>query len=355
MKNNNKKIKVAIVGAGDISDSHVDGWVRSGLAEVVAVMNHHIEKAKKKAKKWDIASHAYDLIPELINAEQPDLIDICTPEHAHTKPALTILDENIPIFCEKIMAASLRDGFRMVKKAREKKIWTGICYNYHFIPALRVLKEIIGSKKEGKISVININTHSYCFHHILQAMLWINGMPERALANGTSREWPHEFIEKFKIEKDLIYLPDKFTGRMEYENGLFISITASLVPKFTPEFSALPFQITAIFENGKVLEITGLDWRNNVIGSAKWLPDGSDEMDKYSQEEEKSNIISFRGYLKDTAEQFIKGANAESTWEDGWNVMVVDHAFLISGRKGTFIDVKDLKIKLEQNEGIINN
>ena len=91
-----------------------------------------------------------------------------------------------------------------------------------------------------------------------------------------------------------------------------------------------------------------------MIGSAEWLPDEGDEMDKYLQEKEKGNSISFRGYLKNTAEKFINGIEAESTWEDGWNVMVVDHAFLISGQKGSFIDVKDLKMELEQKRGIIN-
>ena len=130
-----KKIRVAVIGAGGISDSHVDGWEKSGLAKVAAVMNHHINKAKEKAEKWNITGHAYDLIPELVKVEKPDLIDICTPEYAHCEPALMLLQKNIPVLCEKIMASNLPDGFKMLKMAREKNIWAGMCYNYHFFPA----------------------------------------------------------------------------------------------------------------------------------------------------------------------------------------------------------------------------
>ena len=115
MKNINEKIKVAMVGAGAISDSHAVSWNKSNKAKVVAVMNRNIEKAKDKAEKWDIPGKAYDSIEGLLDSEKPDLIDICTSECAHADSAISILDQGIPVFCEKIMATSLLDGFRMVR------------------------------------------------------------------------------------------------------------------------------------------------------------------------------------------------------------------------------------------------
>jgi hypothetical protein len=351
MNKKNKKIRVGVVGSGVISDSHVDSWVLSGLAEIVGIVGHvNFKNANEKALKWNIPGKVYKSVQELIDVEHPDLIDICTPEDAHFEPVIEALDENVPVFSEKIMAPNLKDGFRMMRKASEKKVWAGVNYNYHFFPGIRLLNEIIKSKKEGKAAVIHLNAHSFCFHHVLEAMLWINGMPKKVSAQSTSREWPNDFIEKFKVDKEIIYIPYRFTGRMEYEDGLMISITAHYVPPFVEQLSGLPFQITSIFDSGKVFEITGLDWWNNMVGIAGWLPDMKNEVNKkYLQKGEKNNIISFQGLMKNTAERFIRGDDAESTFIDGWNVMVTDHAFLLSGQNGTSIDIEDLKTKLEKN------
>lgn len=341
------RLKVAIVGAGGISDSHAEGWIASGFTDIIAVVDIRKDAAEEKAKKWGVGVKAYNSVKELLNESKPDLIDICTPEHVHKESALEALDAGVPVLCEKIMASKLQDGFEMIQKSRERKLWTGINYNYHFFPGVRYLKEMIQSGKEGKIRILHVTTHSFCFHHILEAVLWSCGMPQYVSAQGTSRDWPELFHEKFRIDPELIYIPGKaFTARLEYADGLVCSITSSYVNGL----DSLPFQMTAVFESGKALEISGLDWVSNMVGKVSWLPDGENLVAEFLKLEDRSNIISFRESMREAAVRFRDGIIPESTWEDGWNVMVVDNAMHIAGSQNITVSVPLLKAELEKGK-----
>jgi hypothetical protein len=140
-------------------------------------------------------------------------------------------------------------------------------------------------------------------------------------------------------------MPGKaFSARMEYEQGPVVSIQAT----YAPGLQYLPFQYTAVFESGRVLEASGLDWTGDMVGRTTWLPDGENLALKAHEGEECGNVISFRSCLKDAARRLLEGMPPESTWEDGWRVMLVDHGFLLSERRGGFVEMEEIRESLER-------
>ena len=341
----NEKLNIAIVGAGNISDSHANSWQKSGIAQIAAVVDIRLEAAKAKAEKWGGDIKVFQSIDQLADKYRPDIIDICTPEHVHKILALQALAADIPVFCEKMMASDLSDGLTMFRQAREKQNWTGMNYNYHFFPGIRQLKEVIERAESGDLRVLNVITHSFCFHHILESIIWLCGMPRAVSAQGTGRDWPKSFHDQFKIADNLIYIPGKaMTARLEFDSGLVCSLTSS----YHQSLSALPFHITAIFDTGKALAVSQLDWSENMVGRFNWLPDGENLVSAFYQNEDTGNELSFNRSIEQAAQSFSRGEEAESTWENGWNVMVLDHALYHAGKQGKLIDVYQTKALIEQ-------
>ena len=78
-----EKTKVAILGAGFISDIHLECYHRFvPEAEVIAVYTREQTKAKAFAEKHKIPKYYADL-DEIIKDSGCDVVDICLPNFLH--------------------------------------------------------------------------------------------------------------------------------------------------------------------------------------------------------------------------------------------------------------------------------
>ena len=76
-----QRTKVAIIGAGFITDIHMESYHRFvPEAEVVAVYARKIEKAKAFAEKHSIPKW-YDDLDKTINDSGCEVVDICLPNY----------------------------------------------------------------------------------------------------------------------------------------------------------------------------------------------------------------------------------------------------------------------------------
>ncbi|MGN9842899.1 Gfo/Idh/MocA family protein [Nonomuraea sp. H19] len=103
-------IRAAIVGAGAIAaHSHVPA-VRAhrDRAELVAVVDVAEDKAKSFAAEHGVPA-AYRELGEMLEAERPDLVMVCTPPHLHVAQVIAALRAGAWVWCEKPAALSLAE------------------------------------------------------------------------------------------------------------------------------------------------------------------------------------------------------------------------------------------------------
>ena len=116
-----KKLKVGIIGAGNIATSaHLPSYQQlTDLVEVVAIADIVLERAQDAANKYGIP-HAYASVEELL-ANEPDVdyIDICVWTAAHAPVAIAAAKAGKNILCEKPLAASLEQGLAIEKAVKE--------------------------------------------------------------------------------------------------------------------------------------------------------------------------------------------------------------------------------------------
>ncbi len=116
-----KKLKVGIIGAGNISTSaHLPAYAElTDVVEVVAIADIVPERAQDAAAKWNIP-HAYASVEELL-ANEPDVdyIDVCTWTAAHAPVAISAAKAGKNILCEKPLAATLEQGLAIEAAVKE--------------------------------------------------------------------------------------------------------------------------------------------------------------------------------------------------------------------------------------------
>src|SRR5512143_313146 len=112
------KLKTALLGCGRIGERHARILASSEQAELVGVAD--VEPAKAKAYASRHGGRTYRSLEELLAAERPDLIAVCTPSGLHAEDVLAAARAGVPnIVVEKPMALTLAAADAMIAGCEE--------------------------------------------------------------------------------------------------------------------------------------------------------------------------------------------------------------------------------------------
>lgn len=142
--------KVAVIGAGVISDSHFEGWQKIPSAEVAVIVDMNENVAKEKAGKWNVERVETDY-KKTLNEEEIDIIDLCIPHHLHADITIECLKAGKHVICEKPIALTIEDAKRVQTALNETDKKLMIAENWYYIPSVA---EGIKTAKSGDIGKV---------------------------------------------------------------------------------------------------------------------------------------------------------------------------------------------------------
>jgi predicted dehydrogenase len=152
-------LKVAIVGMGNIGNTHARVYTQHPDAELVAVCDIIQERADKAAAAYDCP--AFYSVEDMLAADLGiDAVSVATAgvENGgdHYEPTMQLLEVGIPVLGEKPISNDVQEAKEMVAKAREKGVRYGVDLNHRFTPAAALAKEWVDEGKLGEIHTINM-------------------------------------------------------------------------------------------------------------------------------------------------------------------------------------------------------
>ena len=92
-RSDNRKVNIAVVGAGLIGRRHIERIQSSSSCTLAAVVDPS-ENAREIASQADVAY--FETLESLLTNSLPDGIILATPNQLHVDQALTCLRANIP-------------------------------------------------------------------------------------------------------------------------------------------------------------------------------------------------------------------------------------------------------------------
>jgi predicted dehydrogenase len=99
-------LRCAIVGTGAIAHAHARSIEAGARAALVAVTDLSRTGAERFAQQWG-GPAVYDTLDELLEAEHPDVVHVCTPPGAHRDQTLAAFAAGAHVIVEKPPAPSL--------------------------------------------------------------------------------------------------------------------------------------------------------------------------------------------------------------------------------------------------------
>lgn len=153
-------LQVAVVGMGNIGNTHARIYHEHTACEVVAVCDIIKEKADKAAAKYG-AKAFYSVQEMLSSGIHLDAASMCTAgvENGgdHYEPTMELLGAGIPTLGEKPISNDIGRAGKMVALAREKGLRYGIDLNHRFTPAAQRAKEWVEAGRLGELNIINMH------------------------------------------------------------------------------------------------------------------------------------------------------------------------------------------------------
>lgn len=205
------KIKLAIIGAGMISDYHVKVFEElKDKIEVVGTCAKHIENAER-VRDFLGAKYATADYKELFDVADSFLVAL--PHDLHYPVGMDIINAGKHCLMEKPLALNEEECLNIIHAANENNVKLMIGYIMRFHPMVVKLKELIDNKTYGNYYQMSIWTEQYewlpeghwlamakpsgggqfythgC--HYIDLMLWMMGRPKKGAHMGTRlcTEW----------------------------------------------------------------------------------------------------------------------------------------------------------------------
>ncbi len=375
------EIGVGMLGYGFMGRVHTNAYTRipstfwppAARPRLIAVCGRDAERAEAAARRYGYEGFYVDW-RAMIEDERIGIVDNCGPHSLHMEPSIAALEAGKHVMCEKPMALNASDAARMLSAARRSGA-THMCgFNYRFVPAVRLAREVMERGLLGRIyhfrghylqesahdperplakapdpgapwvgSLLNLGSH------LIDMARFIVGEPVSASALVSTFERTRSVAggERITVDAD-----DAFAALLEFENGAIGLIEASRVAtgrknrqywEVNGSKGSLCFDLERLnelqvcVEGGSVESLTG--FRDVLVTEAQhpylkfWWPRG------HMLGWEHAHVNEIYHFVEAAVGQKDAGPYG-ATFEDGYRTAVVCDAIAESARTGRRIPIR---------------
>lgn len=152
-----KKLGVALIGYELMGRVHsrayqdVEMFFSSPVTPVRTIICGRHEPALRRAQQT-LQWYQYETDwTKVVQREDIDIVDICTPVHLHRDMAVAAAKNGKHILCEKPLAMNAQEAKEMLEVAQENQVKHMVMFNYRRVPAIHLAKRIIEEGRIGKV------------------------------------------------------------------------------------------------------------------------------------------------------------------------------------------------------------
>ncbi|TQR42097.1 MULTISPECIES: Gfo/Idh/MocA family protein [Paenibacillus] len=242
-------LRVGVVSTGNIfRGAHMPAFLSNPHVQIVAVCDPHKPSACEVADQIGQV-RVYEDWQEMLEHEELDIVDICSPNYLHAPVAIAALEKGLHVFCEKPDATNPEDAVRMQQAAEKSGKVLMVMRNNRFRSRSQFLKQYIDEGQMGQIytgrcgwvrrygipgaggwfttksksgggPLIDLGVH------MIDLAIWLMGNPKPVAVSGAT--YGH-FMDKAAPSgsRDTFNVEDLATGFIRFDNGATLQLEVS--------------------------------------------------------------------------------------------------------------------------------
>lgn len=142
-------VDAAVVGAGNVSDTHLSTARRSPRSRLVGVCDTDTSRARDAASKY--GTDYYTDVERMLAAVEPDLVHVCTPVQNHLGVGQKAVRAGAAILVEKPATTTVSEFEELKQVVRDRGVPASVVHQSQFGPAMRRARRRISDGKVGTI------------------------------------------------------------------------------------------------------------------------------------------------------------------------------------------------------------
>jgi UDP-N-acetylglucosamine 3-dehydrogenase len=146
------RLRVGVIGVGNMGFHHARNYAEIPNAELVAVADANVARAREVAEKFHC--RAYASYHEMLQQEHLEAVSVVVPTKLHYRIVMDTLRAGVPTLVEKPIAADLHQAAAMLNEAYNHGLTLAVGHIERFNPVVRELKRRIQMGELGILTSI---------------------------------------------------------------------------------------------------------------------------------------------------------------------------------------------------------
>jgi len=164
------KVKLAIVGCGDIAQFTALFGRLSRRIQMTVACDVDLERAKRFAKRFAISQTEHDFADVL--ASDVDAVYLAVPHHMHFKMIKAAIETKKAVFVEKPVTRTYAEAVEISRLAEATGVKVAVNYQYRYDSGCFALAQSVQSGQLGKIFAIRINVPWHRQQDYFEKSIW---------------------------------------------------------------------------------------------------------------------------------------------------------------------------------------
>jgi predicted dehydrogenase len=144
------KVRIGIIGVGQIGKRHLHNYASIDAAEVVAIADIDEAEARRVSIEYGVPT-IYTHFRELLARDDIEAVDVCLHNNFHMPVTVTALRAGKHVYCEKPMAGAYCDAQVMMDTAQEMGLKLAIQLNTLYQKQTKAARELVDAGMLGRI------------------------------------------------------------------------------------------------------------------------------------------------------------------------------------------------------------
>lgn len=252
-----KKLKVAVIGVGGISEVHIHGYKQLKNVELYAFCDINENTLKLKGERHGVTRLYTDEATMLRELPEIDAVSVCTWNAAHAPCTIMALNAGKHVLCEKPMAMNAQEAEEMLEAARRNNRLLMIGFVRRFGNDCAVLKDFIDAGDFGELyyAKANYTRRNGCPGgwfgnkalsgggplidlgvHVIDLVRYLMGNPQPVSVYGVTYDKLKNrpgvkgkigYVSETVTEKPIFDVEDLATALIRFDNGATLAVEAA--------------------------------------------------------------------------------------------------------------------------------
>ncbi|MEM0460545.1 MAG: Gfo/Idh/MocA family oxidoreductase [Thermofilaceae archaeon] len=153
-----RRIGVALLGYAFMGKAHSHAYKAvphffhppPAIPELVVIYGRHEDRVREAARNYGFKRYTTDWRAAVRDPEV-EIVDNSLPNNMHLEPTLEALEAGKHVLCEKPLARNAEEARVLRDAARRAKVKTMVAFNYRFVPAVQLARQLVKSGVLGRI------------------------------------------------------------------------------------------------------------------------------------------------------------------------------------------------------------